>query len=102
MRSTVDNGRPGEQHVGHILPDGLFILDFPHDLADARRLSREDGLVHPERARGEGQDPAVRWDLVPDVHRDDVTGDELCRVDLVGTTGTDDGGFVGGVFLEGL
>jgi hypothetical protein len=91
-----------EQHVGHVLLDGLVIDDPVFKLGDTHTLSGQHCLIDAERAAGEAENATIRWDAVADVNSDDIARNELGSVDLVRSTGADDVSLVGRVFLESL
>lgn len=75
--AAVDDGRSGEEHVDHVLLDGLEIWDCFGGLVDGGGFACEDGLVDAEAAGGDGEEATVGRDLVSYGDGDDVAGDEL-------------------------
>lgn len=78
------------------------ICDNVEDLANAGTLTSENGLVDAEVGRRDGEQSAVGGDLVTDSDGDDITGNELRRMDTSPLSVAEDLRLVGRVLLESL
>lgn len=92
----------GEQHVSLILVYCFEIRNSVDAFGHAHTFAGEDSLIDTERARRDGQNPAVRWNFVADSDSDDISRNEFRRVYLEDVTVPENFGFVWGVLTQGL
>lgn len=95
-------GTHGKDDVRHVLFHRPRIFHRVHRLVYTLALSREDGLVNTEAARGNGEHPAIRRNLVANGNGNDVSRDELQGMNARNLAIPKDLGFIRRVLLQSL
>lgn len=92
----------GEQHVGHVLLYGTFVINHINGFRHAGAFARKDSLIDAERAGRNREKSSVRGNAV--AHRDgqNVSWDDVFGVDVRGPAITSDLCDIRRVFLESL